>query len=213
MIRDGDRIAVAVSGGIDSLSLLALLRLRKKRVPQRYQLTAVHIRGDSRGSDCPAHPVLAQWLAEYEFDFTIEPLDLPPGEPLPLNCHRCTWNRRKTIFEIADRLDCNVVAFAHHADDFAQTTLLNLFYGGRLETMAPIADYFDGRFRLIRPLAFVPKKDLAYFGRAVDMPPAPPECPRANQSHRELAARALRLFRHDGHRVRMNLIRSALDNS
>jgi tRNA 2-thiocytidine biosynthesis protein TtcA len=213
MIRDGDRIAVAVSGGKDSLSLLTLLRMRRKRVPQRYELVAVHVRGDARGLGCPSQPVLTEWLQAQGYEFSVEPMDLSPDEPIPMPCHRCTWNRRKTIFKAADRLGCNVVAFAHHADDFAQTTLLNLFYGGRVETMAPAAGYFNGRFRLIRPLAFVAEKDLVYFSRACDFPLPPPDCPRAGDSRRALVARVLHLFPKDAHKVRMNLIRAALRNA
>jgi tRNA 2-thiocytidine biosynthesis protein TtcA len=210
MIHDGDRIAVAVSGGKDSLSLLTLLRLRQRRILQRYELVAVHVQGDARGLECPPNPALVDWLGAQGYEFVVKPIDLPPDEPLPMRCHRCTWNRRKTIFQVADQLGCNVVALAHQADDLAQTTLLNLFYGGRLETMAPAADYFDGRFRLIRPLAFVPEKEVAYFARACDFPPPPPDCPQAEDSQRALMAQVLRLFRRDAGKVRTNLIRAAL---
>jgi tRNA 2-thiocytidine biosynthesis protein TtcA len=213
MIHDGDRIAVAVSGGKDSLSLLTLLRLRQQCTRQDYELMVVHVQGDARGVACPPHLALAEWLEIQGLPFVVEPMDLLPDEPLPLPCHRCTRNRRKTIFQVADRLGCNVVAFAHHADDLAHTTLLNLFFGGRVETMAPTADYFDGRFRLIRPLAFVPEKDLAYFARACDFPPPASDCPHAEDNRRALVARVLRLFHKDAHRVRTNLVRAALRNS
>jgi tRNA 2-thiocytidine biosynthesis protein TtcA len=212
MIHDGDRIAVAVSGGKDSLSLLTLLRLRQQRIRQRYELIVVHVRGDARGLACPPHLALFDWLEAQGLPFVIEPMDLLPDEPLPLSCYRCAWNRRKTIFQVADRLGCNVVAFAHQADDLAQTALLNLFYGGRVETMAPTADYFDARFRLIRPLAFVAEKDLAYFARACGFPLAHSDCPRANDNRRVLVAQMLRLFHRDAHRVRTNIVRAALRN-
>jgi tRNA 2-thiocytidine biosynthesis protein TtcA len=209
MIHDGDRIAVAVSGGKDSLSLLTLLRLRQQRILGRYELVAVHVRGDARGLECPPNPALTDWLGSQGYEFVVVPMDLPPDEPLPMSCHRCARNRRKTIFQVAGRLGCNVVALAHQADDLAQTALLNLFYGGHLETMAPSADYFDGRFHLIRPLALVPEKEIAYFARACDFPP-PPDCPQAKNSQRALMAQVLRLFRRDAGKVRTNLIRAAL---
>jgi tRNA 2-thiocytidine biosynthesis protein TtcA len=210
MIREGDRIAVAVSGGKDSLSLLTLLRLRQRRTRERYELVAVHVSGDARGPDCPSHLPLPAWLQEQGYEFVIQPMDLPPGEPLPMPCHRCTWNRRKTLFQVAERLDCNVVALAHHADDLAQTALLNLFYGGRVETMFPSTDYFDGRFRLIRPLAFVPEKNLRRLARACDFPPPPPDCPRSESSRRARMAQILSLFQQDKQHVRANVIRAAL---
>jgi tRNA 2-thiocytidine biosynthesis protein TtcA len=191
---------------------LALLTLRQQRVPQSFELVAVHVRGDARGTDCPAYPALADWLRAGGYEFVTVPLDLPPDEPLPLSCQRCAWNRRKTIFEVADRLGCNVVALGHHADDLAQTALLNLFYSGRLETMFPVADYFDGHFRLVRPLSFVAEKEVARFARACDFPPPPPLCPQVAHSRREQMAQVLRAFHRDAHRVRMNIIRAALRN-
>jgi tRNA 2-thiocytidine biosynthesis protein TtcA len=209
MIREDDRIAVAVSGGKDSLSLLTLLRMRQQCIPQSYEIVAVHVRGDARGPDCPPNPGLIGWLKRHEYEYLEVALDLSPDEHLPLSCQRCAWNRRKTIFQAADDLGCGVVALGHHADDLAQTVLLNLFYGGRLETMAPTAEYF-GRFRLVRPLAFIPEKDIAYYSRACEFPPSPTECPRSRDSHRVLVAEILRLFRKDTHKVRTNLIRAAL---
>jgi len=210
MIADGDRIAVAVSGGKDSLGLLTLLRFRQRCVSERYELVAVHVRGDARGPDTPTHPPLEAWLQAQGIEYLVVPLDLPPDEPLPLSCQRCTWNRRKTIFQAADRLGCNVVAYAHHADDLAQTALLNLFYAGRLETMALQADYFAGRFRLIRPLAFVPEKELVDLARACDFPPPPSTCPQASHSRRTRVAQILRQIERHNHQARTNVIRAAL---
>jgi tRNA 2-thiocytidine biosynthesis protein TtcA len=170
---------------------------------------AVHVRGDARGPDCPPNPQLIGWLEKQHYEYVEVPMDLAAEEDLPMSCQRCAWNRRKTIFQAAADLGCGVVALGHHADDLAQTALLNLFYGGRLETMAPSAEYF-GQFRLVRPLAFIPEKDVAYYARACDFPPLSPGCPRSGDSHRLLVAEILRLFRKDAHKVRTNLIRAAL---
>ncbi|MGQ9489386.1 MAG: ATP-binding protein [Anaerolineae bacterium] len=210
MLRDGDRVAVAVSGGKDSLALLDLLQRLQAVSPVRFQLAAVHVRGDAQGV-LAAHEPLAAWLAGQGIPFRIVEPGVRPEEPLPLSCQRCTWLRRKAIFLTADALDCNVVAYAHHADDAAQTTLLNLLFTGDVRTMAPAADYFRGRFRLIRPLIHIPESELARFARINGYPPPPPRCPQADHSRRRLVADMLRLLGRDYlTRARTNLIRAGL---
>ena len=179
MIREDDRIAVAVSGGKDSLGLLRLLQAYRRSAGVRFELAAIHVLGDATGV-IALHPPLGEWLAAQDVPQRIVMPDLAADDEPPLTCQRCTWLRRKALFQAADDLGCNVVAFAHHADDAAQTTLLNLLYGGDVRTLAPCADYFDGRFRLIRPLIYVPESELTRFARASGFPAPPPACPRSD---------------------------------
>jgi tRNA 2-thiocytidine biosynthesis protein TtcA len=210
MIADGDRVAVAVSGGMDSMSLLRLLDWRRKSVQERYELVAVHVIGDARGPACPEHTPLLSWLAQSGYAHAVEPMLPPEDEELPMNCQRCTWNRRRTLFESAHRLGCNVVALGHHADDLAETTLLNLLYHGRAETMPPNADYFKGVFRLIRPLCYLPKAEIKRFAKANDFPPPPPECPRSDKSNRKAIAALIRQAEKSCQDARVNLLRAGL---
>jgi tRNA(Ile)-lysidine synthase TilS/MesJ len=90
-----------------------------------------------------------------------------------------------------------VLALAHHADDAAQTTLLNVLYGSAARTLAPVASYFGDRFRLIRPLIYVPEGELARLAQALGVPSPPPACPRGKTSRRKLAADMLRLLGRD----------------
>jgi tRNA(Ile)-lysidine synthase TilS/MesJ len=167
--------------------------------------------GDTRGPETPAHHPLLDWLAASGYQVAVVPLLLPEAEALPLNCQRCTWNRRRTLFEAAERLGCHVVALGHHADDLAQTTLLNLLVGGRAETMAPRREYFGGRLRLVRPLCYVAESELHRFARACDFPPPPEVCPRSDHSRRRLAAGLMRQARQGlGRDVRTNLLRAGL---
>ena len=85
----------------------------------------------------------------------------------------------------AECLGCNKVAFGHHADDVAQTTLLNLFYQGRLETMRPRVEFFEGKLTVIRPLAYVPEKELVRFAAASNFPSAPAPCVSTEPSRRK----------------------------
>ena len=211
MIQDGDRIGVAVSGGKDSLSLLRLLDWRRKSVPQQYELAALHIIGDARGPACPNHPPLITWLENSGNPYAVEPVSIPEDESLPMNCQRCTHNRRRTLFHTMQQMGCNVIAFGHHADDLAQTTLLNLLYGGRPETMTPRRDYFDGQLRLIRPLSYTREKDIRRLFRANPVFPShPPQCPLSDDTRRRRAEQLIQQAEGWAKNARTNLLRAGL---
>ncbi len=213
MLRDGDRVAVAVSGGKDSLALLQLLDRYRRTAAVSYDLAAIHVRGDA-GGVTPAHQPLEEWLAASGLPYrSVEP-ELNAGDRAPLGCQRCTWLRRKALFCAADALGCNVLAYAHHADDVAQTTLLNFLYAGSVYTLAPVASYLRDRFRLIRPLIYTPESEIARFARASDFPPPPPPCPRVSDSRRAKVQELLRMLGPDYVRqVRANLVRAGLDHT
>ncbi len=213
LLADGDRVAVAVSGGKDSLSLLRLLRLRQRSARERYDVLAVHV---TPAADAPCGTdedtsALETWLRGEGIEYAFVPMEKATGQPDRQGqspCFHCAWRRRKAIFMTADRLDCNKVAFGHHADDIAQTTLLNLFYQGRLETMRPRVEFFDGKLTVIRPLAHVPEKELVRFAAACDFPPAPAPCVTAETSQRALMARILRTVEQTYPKVKINLWRA-----
>jgi len=207
LLAEGDRVAVAVSGGKDSRTLLDLLLRYQRRVPFSYELVALHVVGTAAGFP-DLTGVLRPWFEELGVAYRFVPLELPPGEPLPLDCFRCSWNRRKALFLAADEAGCNKLAFGHHADDAAVTALLNLLFAGRLETLEPKVDFFDGRIAVVRPLIYVPAKELTRYARAAGFPLAP-ACPRASDSRRQQIEAFLRGFgRHQAH-IRANIWRAA----
>lgn len=210
MLRAGDRVAVAVSGGKDSLSLLRLLQIHRLSSEKRYTVAAIHVRGDATGVTQP-HAPLETWLAKQDVPYRVVEPEVNEAAGTLLTCQRCTWLRRKALFLAAEALGCNAIAYAHHADDAAQTTLLNLLYGGAVRTLQPAADYFGGKFRLIRPLFYVPESELVRFARACGFPPPPPICPRAGDSRRRLVSDMLRSLGRDYlTQARPNLLRAGL---
>jgi len=207
LLAAGDRVAVAVSGGKDSRALLDLLLRYQERVPYRYELAAIHVVGIAAGFP-DLRSELEPWFQERGVKYRFIPLELPSGEPLPLDCFRCSWNRRKALFTAAVTLGCNKLAFGHHGDDAAATTLLNLMFAGRLETMSPRAAFFDGAITVIRPLIYVPEKDLARYARAAGFPDSP-ACPQGLTSQRAQVKQMLRGFGRAQKQIRTNLWRAA----
>ena len=208
LLTEGDRVAVAISGGKDSHALLDLLLRYQQRVPFSYALIALHIVGTSAGFP-DMRPDLEPWFRELGVECHFAPLELPPEEPLPLDCHRCSWNRRKALFTAAADLGCGKLAFGHHADDAAATTLLSLMYGGRLETMLPRREFFDSKVTVIRPLIYVPAKELVRYTKAAGFLDPPSLCPQGLISRRAQVTTLLQRFGRDQKQIRANLWRAA----
>ncbi len=182
MIRDGDKVCVAVSGGKDSLTLLRLLFDRQRFVPVKYKLLAMHI--DMGYPRSYARP-LVKYFKRLGVDYHIEKVDLKKlAKPGEINCFWCSWNRRKALFQTADRMGFNKVALGHHMDDIVQTTLLNLFFQGEFSTMCPKQELFKGKIMLIRPLAYVEEEMIKRFVREEKLPFDECACPNAVKSQR-----------------------------
>jgi tRNA 2-thiocytidine biosynthesis protein TtcA len=207
LLAEGDRVAVAISGGKDSRALLHLLLRYRRKVPFHYELLALHIVGTSAGFP-DLRLELEPWLQELGVEYHFAPLELRPDEPLPLDCFRCSWNRRKALFTAAVDLGCSKLAFGHHADDAAATTLMNLLFTGQLETMAPRVEFFEGTVTVVRPLIYVPEKELIRYSRAVGDPDHP-ACPQGLTSQRAHVKTLLRQFGPDQKQIRANLWRAA----
>ncbi len=209
LITDGDRIAVGVSGGKDSRTLLDLL-MRGIDIPGAYEVVALHIDGSAVGLPDLNHE-LELWFKELGVEYAFSPISVPEKEPLPMDCFRCSWNRRKTLFYAADTLGCNKIAFGHHADDATVTTLMSLMTKAQIETMAPRLDYFDGRFTLIRPLIYVSEIEIKRYVRASGWEISKgPGCQAGVTSRRAKIEAFLASFsRREREQIRANLWRTA----
>lgn len=196
LIAAGDRIAVAVSGGKDSLALLWLLRERLERIPIHYHLTAVHV--DLGFDPEPAARLEAFFQAE-GFSHRIIPtrygLRAHSVENRENPCFLCARLRRKALFEAAADLGCGKIAFGHNQDDFIETFLINVCYGGQVSGMLPKQPFFNGKITVIRPLALFPADRVQRLARRLDLPVVSNPCPSSRVNKRsEIRALLERLY-------------------
>ena len=175
MIGEGDKVMVCMSGGKDSYGMLDILLKLKARAPVNFELIAVNL--DQKQPGFPEH-VLPEYLARTGVPFHIENQDtysivkrvVPEGKTM---CSLCSRLRRGILYRVADELGATRIALGHHRDDILQTFFLNMFFGAKLKGMPPKLVSDDGRHVVIRPLAYVPEKDLARWAAHREFPIIP----------------------------------------
>lgn len=176
MIRDGDRVAVALSGGKDSLTLLEALLLLEKRAPVEFSVCAFTI---EQGKFLRPLEPLAEYLKKKGVAWTcfrdtpsLRLIQDQPGH----GCDLCSRYRRRAVYEVARGLGSSVIAFGHTADDFCEALLRNALFTGKLSALPPVAHSRDKEFRLIRPLVFVPEDLTRRFAESLGAPLVPCGC-------------------------------------
>jgi tRNA 2-thiocytidine biosynthesis protein TtcA len=206
LIADGDRIAVAVSGGKDSLVLLWQLRERLRRAPVHYDLVAVHV---DLGFDPQPAAELEDFFRQEGFDYRLRATDFGIRAHGPDNrenpCFWCARLRRAELFRLAQELNCNKIAFGHNQDDFIETFFINICYGGQVSTMMPRQAFFDGAITVIRPLALVAAEKLERMRERLGLPQIVNPCPSAHHNKREELRALLKTLYRNNRKVRGNI--------
>ncbi len=209
MILDGDRIIVGLSGGKDSLTLLWILHERISRVPIDYQLFPVYI--DLGFEDNFSVP-LAEYCRSMGFELRVEFTDYGALAHSHRNhenpCFLCSRLRKKRLFEIADEIGCNKLALGHNKDDIIETLFMNMCYAGEISTMVPFQSFFQEKFTVIRPLAFVDEDITRRFAKENKFPELVNSCPTANTSKRQFVKTLLMQFYKNNRKVKGNIFRS-----
>lgn len=159
MIRNGDRIAVGLSGGKDSMAMLHALLALQRRAPVRFELFPFTIQ---QGKFMTPLDAMRRHLQD--LGVTWELVEDPASvrlvtEGVVHGCDICSRYRRRAVYETARRLDCRTVAFGHTADDFAEALVRNIIFTGKVKPLPPTAISSKQEFRLIRPLIYV-REDL-----------------------------------------------------
>ena len=175
MIADGDRVMVCLSGGKDSYTLLDVLLSLQRSAPVRFEIVAVNL--DQKQPGFPAH-VLPEYLSALGVRYEILEQDtysvvkrvVPEGRTM---CGLCSRLRRGRLYRYASENGITKIALGHHRDDIVETLFLNMFFGGKLKAMPPKLLSEDGRHVVIRPLAYVPEREIERYARARAFPIIP----------------------------------------
>lgn len=206
MIRVGDRVAVAVSGGKDSMALLYMLKERLKWIPIQYDLLAVHL---DMGFEGTQPQRIKQACQEMGVPFYFEQTDYGIRAHGPENrenpCFLCAWLRRKHLFQLSKTLNFTKIALGHNKDDIIETLFLNLFFSGELSTMLPRQTLFGNQLTLIRPLALLEESRIKGFVRRLGLPEIPNPCPSAQNSSRKEIKDFLAAFYARNRKIRGNI--------
>jgi tRNA 2-thiocytidine biosynthesis protein TtcA len=214
MIEAGDRVMVCLSGGKDSYTLLDLLLSLQRSAPVRFELIAVNL--DQKQPGFPGH-VLPGYLRALGVPFHVIEQDtysvvkrlIPEGRT---TCSLCSRMRRGALYRYASEHGISKIALGHHRDDIVETLFLNLFHGGKLKAMAPKLRSDDGRHVVIRPLAYVPERDITRYAGARGFPIIPCDlCGSQPNLQRAGIKRMLAAWEHE-HPGRTESILSALRN-
>lgn len=186
MIEDGDRIAVALSGGKDSVSMLMGFKNLQRFYPKKFEIIAVTINPGFEFFDAT---FLRTLCADLDVPFIEEHAHIKEivfdirNEKNP--CSLCANLRRGILNSIAIREGCNKIALGHNEDDVLETFMLNLLYGGSINTFVPISYMDRSKITLIRPLIYAPEKYIRNFIKRNNIQIMPKACPMDGTSKRE----------------------------
>ena len=193
MIEEGDRIAVGISGGKDSLTLLLALNELRKFYPQKFSIYAVTVDLGFQNLDlneiralCVSHEipytVVETSIAKIVFE------DRRENNP----CSLCAKMRKGALNDAIKDLGCNKIAYAHHEDDVVETMMLSLIYEGRFSAFWPVTEWKNEKLTLIRPFIYVTQAEAVGFQHKYELPVVKNLCPADGYTRREYTKQLIR---------------------
>ncbi len=186
MIQDGDKIAIGVSGGKDSLTLLYALAGLRRFYPKSFELVAISV---DLGFGIQDFTEINRLCESLNIPLYIVPTEI--NQIVFINrkesnpCSLCAKMRKGALNDKAKELGCNKIAYAHHKDDIIDTMMLSLIYEGRFHSFAPVTFLDRMELYVIRPLMFIPEMDIIGFKNKMNLPVAKNPCPVDGHTKRE----------------------------
>ena len=213
MIADGDKIAVGISGGKDSLTLLYALHGLRRFYPQKFDIHAVTV--DLGFGNLDLSRIESICADELQIPYTIVKTDIADiifeqrKESNP--CSRCAKMRKGALNEAIKKEGCNKVAYAHHKDDVVETMLMSLIYEGRFHTFSPVT-YLDRMdLTVIRPLMYMNEADVIGFVNKNQVPVVKSPCPADGYTKREYVKQLLKKLNQENPGVKERMFTAIQD--
>ncbi len=213
MIQEGDKIAVGVSGGKDSIALLYCLNALRNFYPEKFSIVAVTISLGNPEFDIDS---LVKLYENLGVDYHIEKTDIAKivfdvrKEKNP--CSLCSNMKRGAVYGSAKRLGCNKAAFGHHRDDVIETLLLSLFYEGRINTFSPVTYLDRVDITLIRPLIYIEEKMLNTFIQIEGITPVNSGCRIDGMTKRQVVKDYIEVLMKENPNIKDNLFGAIMRN-
>ena len=196
LIEDGDRIAIGVSGGKDSLLLLHALSLYRKFTHKKFTITAVTV---TMGLEPFDLSVISSLCEQLEIPYVIKETQI--GEIIfdyrkeKNPCALCSKMRRAVLAKTCQDLECNKLALGHHREDVLETLLMSLLYEGRFHTFHPKTLMSRTGITVIRPLVYLPESHVKHMLKTLSLPVVSSPCPANGETKREEMKELLRKLR------------------
>jgi hypothetical protein len=186
MINDGDKIAVGISGGKDSLTLLYALNGLKRFYPKKFDVIAITVDLDFGIQDFSK---IEKYCNDMDIEYYVVKTEIANvvfNERQESNpCSLCAKMRKGALNDFAKSIGCNKIAYAHHKDDMIETMFLSLIYEGRFHCFSPVTYLDKMELTVIRPLMYVPEADVIGFTKKYVLPVAKSKCPVDGHTKRE----------------------------
>lgn len=207
MLEGAQKLALALSGGKDSLALLFMLKAILGRGFPNLELYAIHVGGEFSCGAGVDQKFLASICKELEVPLIYRE---STQKRETLECYSCSRERRKLIFEAAKSVGATTIAFGHHRDDHAQTVLLNLLHKGEFAGNLPKIEMLNYGVCLIRPLIYVTESEIKHFAKEGGFARISCQCPVGQNSMRKKVDRLLSDIENLFPNARANVARAGL---
>lgn len=208
LLQHDDTILIGLSGGKDSLFLLESMADRIKHLPFTVKLMACHVHIHEVGYKVDQE-YLGNLCKQYDIPFYFEEMSVNlTADPKKAPCFVCSWHRRKRLFELTKKLNCNKLALGHHMDDALETLMMNMIYHGSISSLPASLTMFEGRMRLIRPLIELSNNEMVEVARERQYPILKEHCPYGDDTKRSEVRNLIDCMNNMHIHARKNVFRS-----